>query len=85
MAEGFIQPESEGAEMIMMDVAEQYLDELSARGLVEVDGVKIPSIRRFRFCHLHVMMLALCRRKAKEENLFQVFNSYYGFELKQIS
>ncbi|KAL3511589.1 hypothetical protein ACH5RR_024306 [Cinchona calisaya] len=59
----------------MMDVAEQYLDELAARGMVEVHEVEFPSIRWFRSCSLHDLIWDLFLHKVKEEHLWEVIYS----------
>ncbi|XP_017984944.1 PREDICTED: probable disease resistance protein At1g58602 [Theobroma cacao] len=71
IAEGFISPSLEGGEMLMEDVAEQYLEELINRCLVQVSrrGHRGTSVKT---CRIHDLLRDLCVSEAQEENFFQV-------------
>ncbi|WRX11627.1 hypothetical protein QQP08_004114 [Theobroma cacao] len=71
IAEGFISPSLEGGEMLMEDVAEQYLEELINRCLVQVSrrGHRGTSVKT---CRIHDLLRDLCVSKAQEENFFQI-------------
>ncbi|WRX12401.1 NB-ARC - like 10, partial [Theobroma cacao] len=71
IAEGFISPSLEGGEMLMEDVAEQYLEELINRCLVQVSrrGHRGTSVKT---CRIHDLLRDLCVSEAQEENFFQI-------------
>ncbi|EOY17928.1 Disease resistance protein RPP8 isoform 2 [Theobroma cacao] len=71
IAEGFISPSLEGREMLMEDVAEQYLVELINRCLVQVSrwdhtGTNVKT------CRIHDLLRDLCVSKAGKENFFGI-------------
>ena len=43
MAEGFVQPNNEESAITTADAADQYLDELATRGVVDVNEAEVPN------------------------------------------
>ncbi|WRX12402.1 NB-ARC - like 10 [Theobroma cacao] len=71
IAEGFISPSLGGGEMLMEDVAEQYLEELTNRCLVQV-GRRNHTGASVKTCYIHDLLRDLCVSKAREENFFGI-------------
>ncbi|XVF83609.1 hypothetical protein PTKIN_Ptkin16aG0503300 [Pterospermum kingtungense] len=70
IAEGFISPSLEGEGMLMEEVAEQFLDELINRCLVQ--GLKSDYRRRVvEACRIHDLLRDLCVVKAREEKFLE--------------
>ncbi|WRX13062.1 NB-ARC - like 10 [Theobroma cacao] len=71
IAEGFISPSWENEGMLMEDVAEQFLEELINRCLVQVGKRDYTGIG-VKTCHIHDLLRDLCIRKAQEENFLGI-------------
>ncbi|KAK1582912.1 hypothetical protein Q3G72_019482 [Acer saccharum] len=69
IAEGFIK---EKEDKTLEDVAEEYLNELIGRNLVEVSKFDIDG--RVRFCRVQNLITAFIILKSKEENFFKVIS-----------
>ncbi|RVW82968.1 putative disease resistance RPP8-like protein 2 [Vitis vinifera] len=69
VAEGII---SEAREETLEDIAEEYLDELIGRCMVQAG--RVSSNGRVKTCRLHDLMQDLCSSKAKEENFLEIIN-----------
>uniref|UniRef100_M1DXU4 Prf n=1 Tax=Solanum tuberosum TaxID=4113 RepID=M1DXU4_SOLTU len=67
MAEEFV-PQIDGKSF--EDVAEDYLTDLIGRSLVMV--AKKRSNGSVKVCHVHDLLLEYCKRKAEEENFFEL-------------
>ncbi|CAH8271904.1 unnamed protein product [Arabidopsis lyrata] len=72
VAEGIVMVHSE--ETTIVDVAEDYLEELVKRSMVLV-GKRNTVTSRIESCRLHDVVREVCLFKAKEENFIQVFNA----------
>lgn len=72
VAEGIVMVHSE--ETTIVDVAEDYLEELVKRSMVLV-GKRNTMTSRIESCRLHDVVREVCLFKAKEENFIQVFNA----------
>ncbi|XVF83770.1 hypothetical protein PTKIN_Ptkin16aG0519300 [Pterospermum kingtungense] len=71
IAEGFISPSMESGGILMEDVAEQFLEELINRCLLQVgkmDGTGIC----VKTCRVHDLLRDLCIDKAREENFLEI-------------
>ncbi|OMO76522.1 NB-ARC domain-containing protein [Corchorus olitorius] len=72
IAEGFIStPPPENGELLMEDEAEQCLEELINRCLVQVDR-KDRTESGFKTCRIHDLLRDLCVKKAQEENFWGI-------------
>ncbi|EOY18001.1 Disease resistance protein RPP8 [Theobroma cacao] len=71
IAEGFISPSWESGGMLMEDVAEQFLEELINRCLVQV-GKRDHTGIGVKTCHVHDLLRDLCVLKAREENFLEI-------------
>ncbi|WRX11925.1 NB-ARC - like 10 [Theobroma cacao] len=71
IAEGFISPSWESGGMLMEDVAEQFLEELINRCLVQV-GKRDHTGIGVKTCHVHDLLRDLCVQKAREENFLEI-------------
>ncbi|EOY18003.1 Disease resistance protein RPP8 [Theobroma cacao] len=71
IAEGFISPSWESGEMLMEDVAEQFLEQLINRCLVQV-GKRDHTGVGVKTCHVHDLLRDLCVKKAQEENFLEI-------------
>ncbi|WRX11556.1 NB-ARC - like 10 [Theobroma cacao] len=71
IAEGFISPSWESGEMLMEDVAEQFLEQLINRCLVQV-GKRDHTGVGVKTCHVHDLLRDLCVKKAQEENFLKI-------------
>ncbi|XP_017984876.1 PREDICTED: probable disease resistance protein At1g58602 [Theobroma cacao] len=71
IAEGFISPSWESRGMLMEDVAEQYLEELIDRCLVQV-GKRDHTGTGVKTCRIHDLLKDLCVLKAQEENFLEI-------------
>lgn len=72
VAEGIVMVSSE--ESAIVDVAEDYLEELVKRSMVLVGKRNIVT-SRIESCRLHDVVREVCLFKAKEESFMQVFNA----------
>ncbi|CAF2337215.1 unnamed protein product [Brassica napus] len=72
VAEGIVMVSSE--ESTIVDVAEDYLEELVKRSMVLVGKRNIVT-SRIESCRLHDVVREVCLFKAKEESFMQVFNA----------
>eukprot|EP00257_Ricinus_communis_P019033 XP_015577894.1 putative disease resistance protein At1g50180 [Ricinus communis] len=71
IAEGFVLPALEGADVTLEDVAEKYLEDLVSRCMIQVShrdhtGISIKTIR------IHDLMRDMCLSKAKEDNFLKI-------------
>ena len=73
MAEGFIPQQDERR---MEDTAEDYLNELISRNLVQV--VTLSVNERATKCQIHDVVRDLCVKRAKEQNLFEIKKSVFS-------
>ncbi|XVE99644.1 hypothetical protein REPUB_Repub03eG0217700 [Reevesia pubescens] len=73
IAEGFISPSLEHEGMLMENVAEQFLEELINRCLVQV-GRRAHTGTGVKTCRIHELLRDLCMDKAREENFFGIMN-----------
>ncbi|XVE99636.1 hypothetical protein REPUB_Repub03eG0216900 [Reevesia pubescens] len=73
IAEGFISPSLEKEGMLMENVAEQFLEELINRCLVQV-GRKAHTGTGVKTCRIHDLLRDLCMDKAREENFFGIMD-----------
>ncbi|XP_021295567.1 putative disease resistance protein At1g50180 isoform X2 [Herrania umbratica] len=71
IAEGFISPSWNSREMLMEDVAEQFLEQLISRCLVQV-GKRDHTGTGVKTCHVHDLLRDLCVKKAQEENFLEI-------------
>ncbi|XP_022747993.1 probable disease resistance protein At1g58602 [Durio zibethinus] len=71
IAEGFISPSMESGGMLMEDVAEQFLEELINRCLVQV-GKRDRTGVGVKTCHIHDLLRDLCVEKAREDNFLEI-------------
>ncbi|XP_017984875.1 PREDICTED: probable disease resistance protein At1g58602 [Theobroma cacao] len=71
IAEGFISPSWKSGEMLMEDVAEQFLEQLINRCLVQV-GKRDHRGTGVKTCHVHDLLRDLCVKKAQEENFLEI-------------
>ncbi|XVE99715.1 hypothetical protein REPUB_Repub03eG0224700 [Reevesia pubescens] len=73
IAEGFISPSFENEGMLMENVAEQFLEELINRCLVQV-GRRDHTGTGVKTCRIHDLLRELCMEKAREENFFGIMD-----------
>lgn len=73
VAEGIVMVSSEVSTIV--DVAEDYLEELVKRSMVLV-GKRNTVTSRIESCRLHDVVREVCLFKAKEESFIQVFNAH---------
>ncbi|XVF75266.1 hypothetical protein PTKIN_Ptkin13bG0173800 [Pterospermum kingtungense] len=72
IAEGFVSVSFEGGgEVLMEDVAEQYLEELINRCLVQV-GKRDHTGTGVKTCRMHDLLRDLCVLKSREENFLEI-------------
>ncbi|XWS07715.1 hypothetical protein CRYUN_Cryun41cG0013900 [Craigia yunnanensis] len=71
IAEGFISPSLESGGMLMEDVAEEFLEELINRCLVQVGKRDYTGIG-VKTCRIHDLMRDLCVAKAEKENFLRI-------------
>ncbi|XVE99632.1 hypothetical protein REPUB_Repub03eG0216500 [Reevesia pubescens] len=71
IAEGFISTSFEGGDMLIEDVAEQYLEELINRCLVQV-GRRDHTGTGVKTCRIHDLLRDLCLLKGQEENFLGI-------------
>ncbi|XVF83850.1 hypothetical protein PTKIN_Ptkin16aG0526400 [Pterospermum kingtungense] len=71
IAEGFISLSMESGEMLMEDVAEQFLEELMDRCLVQVGKRDYTGVGA-KTCRLHDLLRDLCIEKAQEEKFLEI-------------
>ncbi|CAA2962861.1 late blight resistance homolog R1A-10 [Olea europaea subsp. europaea] len=67
IAEGFIQ-QSEGMNMSLEDIAEEYLEDFISRNLVMVGQRR--SNGKVKTCHIHDMLHLFCKTRAAQESFF---------------
>ncbi|KAL8111505.1 hypothetical protein AgCh_019277 [Apium graveolens] len=77
MAEGLLSVEDKAEGMMLLDVAESFLDELTHRSLVQVkkNEDKGNSWSKYKTCSVHDLVRDLCLSKAEEENFIKVIHS----------
>ncbi|KAL3506191.1 hypothetical protein ACH5RR_031573 [Cinchona calisaya] len=85
IAEGIIVSENSRSEVSMMDIAENYLNELALQGMIEVQEEEVPIFRRFKSCRLHGLMRELCLLKGKEEEFMIIMDFRRGNQLLENS
>ncbi|XWS74916.1 hypothetical protein CRYUN_Cryun01aG0039500 [Craigia yunnanensis] len=71
IAEGFISPSFVSKGMLMEDVAEQFLEELINRCLIQA-STRDYTITCVKTIRLHDLLRELCVDKAREENFFEI-------------
>ncbi|CAA3027697.1 late blight resistance homolog R1A-10 [Olea europaea subsp. europaea] len=67
IAEGFIQ-QSEGMNMSLEDIAEEYLEDFISRNLVMVGQRRLNG--KVKTCHIHDMLHLFCKKRAVQESFF---------------
>ncbi|XP_010245030.1 PREDICTED: probable disease resistance protein RF45 [Nelumbo nucifera] len=77
VAEGFVQPRGR---LTLEDAAEEYLDDLILRNLVQ--PVKRGFDGRMKTCCIHDLLHEFCISKAKEDNFFYVCDGLYNADAR---
>ncbi|KAK3431133.1 hypothetical protein EUGRSUZ_E02823 [Eucalyptus grandis] len=84
IAEGFVSLNAydKEREISVEDVAEQYLEELVNRGMVQV---RLKLSGKIKSCHLHDLMRDLCISKALQESFLSIHNIQQDNEMENCS
>ncbi|KAK4406071.1 putative disease resistance protein RXW24L [Sesamum angolense] len=78
VADGLISlPHSSG--LRLKDVAEEYLDDLAQRSIVEVHEEEVPTVTWFKSCQINPLMRNLSLFKSKEQFFFRVEDFRHGY------
>ncbi|KAI3835810.1 hypothetical protein MKX03_013406 [Papaver bracteatum] len=79
IAEGFVKKRDE---LTLEDVAEEYLDELISRSLIQIDRLSCDG-RRVKTCRVHDLLRDLAIEESKEDQFSQICRGVQGFRLNE--
>ncbi|KAL0349127.1 UNVERIFIED_CONTAM: putative disease resistance RPP8-like protein 4 [Sesamum angustifolium] len=83
LAEGFISLEDNGKDVILLNAAERYLDDLEQRSMIEVHEEEVPTITRLNSCQLSELIRELSLAKSKDDEFFKVVD--FGCGTQQVT